>query len=180
MLVRIGVVALVVIVALIGLIATRPSDFRVSRSRTVAAPADVVYGYVNDFHKWTEWSPWEKRDPALKREYSGPPAGPGASYHWVGNNQVGEGRMTITESRPPQSVAIRLEFIKPWTATNTAQFEFTPTSSGTDVTWTMTGTKNFMAKAFGLLVDVDKLVGTDFDRGLENLDTVTGAAARKA
>jgi hypothetical protein len=173
-------VVLVAVIALLGFIATRPSDFRVTRTRTVAAAPEVVYGYVNDFRKWTEWSPWEKRDPALKREYSGSPAGPGASYHWVGNNQVGEGRMTIMESRPAQSIDIRLEFIKPWSGTNAAHFDFAPSGTGTSVTWTMSGEKNFMAKAFGLLVDVDRMVGTDFDRGLENLDAVSGAAARKA
>jgi hypothetical protein len=180
MFLKILAVVLGATVVLLGFIASRPSDFRVTRTRTLAAPPDVVYGYVNDFRRWTEWSPWEKRDPALKREYTGAPAGPGATYHWVGNRQVGEGRMTITESRPAQAVVIRLEFIKPWTATNQAQFDFAPSGSGTSVTWTMRGEKNFMAKAFGLLVDVDRLVGTDFDRGLENLDAVSGAAARKA
>ena len=180
MVLRILVVMLVAIVGLLGFVASRPSDFRVTRTRTLAAPPDVVYGYVNDFRRWTEWSPWEKRDPALKREYSGAPAGPGSTYHWVGNSQVGEGRMTITENRPGQSIAIRLEFIKPWTATNRAQFDFAPSGTGTQVSWTMSGEKNFMAKVFGLLVDVDKMVGTDFDRGLENLDTVTSATARKA
>lgn len=180
MFLKILLVVLVFVVGLLGFIATRPADFQVTRTRTVAAPPDVVYGYVNDLRKWREWSPWEKRDPDLKREYSGTAAGTGASYHWMGNNQVGEGRMTITDSRPAQLIALRLEFIKPWTATNRAQFDFAPSGSGTSVTWTMSGEKNFMAKAFGLLVDVDKLVGTDFDRGLENLDAVSGAAARKA
>lgn len=180
MFLKILLVVLVAVAGLLGFIATRPSDFQITRTRTVAAPPDVVYGYVNDLRKWREWSPWEKRDPDLKREYSGAAAGPGATYHWTGNDQVGEGRMTITDSRPAESVAIRLEFIKPWTATNRAQFDFAPTGSGTSVSWTMSGEKNFMAKAFGLLVDVDKLIGTDFDRGLENLDAVSGAAARKA
>jgi uncharacterized protein YndB with AHSA1/START domain len=167
MFVKILIVVLVFIVGLLGFIATRPADFQVTRTRTVAAPPDVVYGYVNDLRKWREWSP-------------GAAAGTGASYHWIGNKQVGEGRMTITESRPARSIALQLEFIKPWTATNRAQFDFAPSGSGTSVTWTMSGEKNFMAKAFGLLLDVDKLVGTDFDRGLENLDAVSGAAARKA
>ena len=94
MLIRIAIVVVVALAALAGFVASRPTDFAVARSRTVAAPPEVVHGYVNDLRKWVEWSPWEKRDPALKREYSGPPAGPGAAYHWVGNSEVGEGRMT--------------------------------------------------------------------------------------
>jgi hypothetical protein len=174
------VVLVVLLAALAIFIATRPSEFRISRSRTIAAPPDVAHAYVNDFHKWPAWSPWEKLDPAMKREIAGAPAGTGATYHWVGNDQVGEGRMTITDSRAPQSVAIRLEFIEPWTATNTTQFDFAPSSAGTNVTWTMTGHNNFMATAFGLFMDMEKMVGPDFEKGLVNLDTATAAAAREA
>src|SRR5688572_27065970 len=122
-------IALVAVVAAAALVAARPSQFRVVRSRTMAAPPEVVHALVNDFHKWTEWSPWEKLDPNLKREYSGPPSGVGASYHWVGNNKVGEGRMTITESQAPHGVTLRLEFLKPWKATNTTRFDFVPGGS---------------------------------------------------
>jgi carbon monoxide dehydrogenase subunit G len=170
------IIVVLVLIALGVFIATRPSEFRITRSRTVAAPPEVVFGYVNDFHKWPEWSPWEKYDPQMKKEHSGSPAGPGAIYQWTGNNKVGEGRMTITDSRDPQSATIRLEFIKPWTATNTAQFDFAPSGSGTKVTWAMTGNKNFMMKAFTLFMDMDKMVGQDFERGLENLDKATTAA----
>ena len=179
MLINIVVVLIVVLAALAGFIATRPGAFRISRSRTVAAPPQVVHPYVNDFHKWPEWSPWEKLDPDLKREFSGPPSGPGATYYWVGNDKVGEGRMTITDSRPPQSVTLRLEFIRPWTATNTTEFDFAPSGAGTNVTWTMTGHRNFMAKAFGLFMDMEKMVGPDFEKGLANLDAATAAAAAK-
>src|SRR4051812_33385490 len=97
-------IALVVVLGAFAIfVATRPADFRVVRSRTLAAPPDVVHAYVDDFHKWAEWSPWEKLDPTMKRTFSGPDKGPGSSYHWTGNNKVGEGRMTITDSRPPQS-----------------------------------------------------------------------------
>lgn len=178
MLKKIAVVLVVIVAGLAAFIATRPSEFRIARSRTVQAPPDVVYAYVSDFHKWPEWSPWEKLDPAMKKEISGPPAGPGATYHWAGNDQVGEGRMTITDSRAPQSVTIRLEFIKPWTATNTTQFDFAPSGSGTQVTWAMTGHNNFMAKAFGLFMDMEKMVGPDFKKGLADLDRATAAAAR--
>jgi len=170
---KILIVVVLILGALAPYIATRPSEFRVARSRTVAAPPEVVFAYVNDFHKWPEWSPWEKKDPGMKREHSGAPAGPGAVYAWSGNDQVGEGRMTITDSRPPQRVTIRLEFIKPWAATNTAQFDFAPSGSGTNVTWAMTGRHNFMAKAMFLFMNLDKLVGPDFENGLANLDVTT-------
>ena len=169
-------IAVVVIVALFAaIVAMRPADFRIARSRMLAAPPEVGHAYVNDFHKWPEWSPWEKLDPNMKREISGPPSGPGASYGWSGNDKVGEGRMTITESRPPQNVTIRLEFLKPFTSTSTAQFELAPSGSGTQVTWAMRGKKNFLAKAFTVFMDMDKMVGSDFERGLANLDTATQA-----
>jgi hypothetical protein len=173
MLKKIALVLVLILVVLAGYVATRPADFRIVRSRTVVAPPEVVHAYVNDFHKWSEWSPWEKLDPAMKREYSGAPAGTGAAYHWSGNNDVGEGHMTITDSRPAQSVTIRLEFLKPFAATNTTQFDFAPTGSGTNVTWAMNGHNNFMAKAFSAFMDMDKMVGTDFEKGLAGLDTAT-------
>jgi hypothetical protein len=154
-------------------VATRPGEFRVTRTRTVKAPPAVVHGYVSDFHKWPEWSPWEKLDPAMKRELSGPPSGPGAQYAWVGNDQVGEGRMTITDSRPPESVTIRLEFLKPFPATSTTVFDFAPKDSGTQVSWTMTGHNNFMAKAMTVFMDMDTMIGADFEKGLANLDAAT-------
>ena len=177
---KIAIAVASILVVLAGYIASRPSQFRISRSRTVAAPPNLVYAYVNDFHKWPEWSPWDTLDPAMKNELSGAPAGPGAVYSWWGNNKVGEGRMTITDSRPPRSVTIRLEFIKPWTATNTAQFDFVPSGSGTNVTWAMSGHNHFMAKAFSVFMDMDRMVGPDFDRGLANLDAATEAAMTRS
>lgn len=173
------VLALLVAVA-VAFVATRPSEFLITRSRTLAAPPEVVFPYVNDFRRWAEWSPWEKLDPGLQREYEGPPAGLGASYHWVGNEEVGEGRMTITESTPPEKVAIRLEFLRPFAATNTAELYIDATGLGTDVTWAMSGRNGFVAKAFGLFVNTDKLVGSQFEKGLADLDAVTAAAAQPA
>ena len=170
----------VVVAALAVVIATRPSEFRIARSRTVSAPPEVVHAYVNDFRKWSEWSPWENRDPALRRAFSGAPAGPGAVYSWVGNKEVGEGRMTITDSRPPQSITINLEFIRPFAATNVAQFDFAPSGSGTNVTWAMTGRRSFIAKAVSLCMDMDRMVGTEFEKGLATLDTATADATRTA
>ena len=176
MLKKIAIVVALILVALAGYVATRPAEFRIVRSRTMTAPPDVVHAYVNDLHRWSEWSPWEKLDPAMKREHSGPPAGPGAAYHWSGNSDVGEGRMTITDSRPPSSVTLRLEFLKPFAATNTTQFDFAPSGAGTSVTWAMSGHNNFMAKAFSAFMDMDKMVGTDFEKGLANLDAATTSA----
>jgi len=171
-----AIAVLLAIVALAGFVATRPSEFLIVRSRTLAAPPEVVHAYVNDLHKWGEWSPWEKIDPGMQREYSGPPAGPGASYHWVGNEEVGEGRMTITGSVPPDSVTILLEFLKPFQATNTAQFDILRSGLGTEVTWSMSGHNNFVAKAMSLVMNMDKMVGGNFEKGLADLDVVTAAA----
>lgn len=169
-------VALVVVVAaFLAFVATRPSEFRITRSRTLAAPPEIVHAHIDDLRRWSGWSPWEKLDPGMKREFSGAAAGPGASYHWVGNKQVGEGRMTITDSQPGRSVTLRLEFLKPWTATNTTQFELAPSGKGTQVSWTMTGSNNFMAKLFCVFMNMDKLVGGDFEKGLAGLDAVTAA-----
>ena len=178
MLLKIAVVVMLILGGLAGFVATRPAEFRVTRSRTVTAPPDVVHAYVSDFAKWPAWSPWEKLDPAMKREISTVSGGTGALYHWSGNKEVGEGRMTITDSRPGQSVTIRLEFIKPWSATSTTRFDLTPDGSGTNVTWTMSGRNNFVGKAVCLFMNMDKTVGGDFEKGLASLDTVTAAAAR--
>ncbi len=178
MLKKIGIAVLVVLAALAVVITTRPGEFKIARSRNMAASPDVVYTYVSDFHKWQEWSPWEKLDPSMKKEFSGAASGTGAVYAWIGNDKVGEGRMTITESRPPESVTIRLEFLKPWTATNTTQFDFAPSGGGTKVTWSMSGHNNFVSKAFSLFMDMEKMIGPDFERGLESLDKATAAAAK--
>jgi hypothetical protein len=180
MLKKIAIALVLILAGLAAFIATRPSDFRITRSRTLAAPPAVVHPFVSDFHRWPEWSPWEKLDPAMKREIGGAPAGPGATYHWVGNSEVGEGRMTITDSQPPRSVTINLEFIKPFAATHTTQFDIEPSGSGSKVTWTMSGQNNFMSKAFGLFMDIDKMVGADFEKGLVALDGATAAAAAGA
>lgn len=180
MLLKIAVVVVVILGVLAGFVATRPAEFSVTRSRTVAAPPDVVHAYVNDLARWREWSPWEKLDPAMQRHLSDTTSGTGASYHWSGNKEVGEGRMTITDTRPAESVTIRLEFIKPWQATSTTRFDLAPSGSGTNVTWTMTGRNNFVSKAVCLVMDMDKMVGGDFEKGLASLDTVTAGASRPA
>src|SRR5688572_10877200 len=161
-----------VIVVFLIVVAMQPSDFKVERSATLRAPAPAAYAQVNDFQNWQAWSPWEKVDPALKRSYEGPRAGTGAVYAWQGNNDVGEGRMTITDSRPAELVRIRLEFFKPMAAVNTTEFRFQPSGDGTAVTWTMTGRNNFLSKAICVFVDMDRMVGGMFEQGLTQMKSI--------
>jgi hypothetical protein len=169
----------VIVVVFIVIVALQPSEFRIVRSATISAPAPAVFAQVNDFHKWDTWSPWAKLDPAMKKTYDGAPAGTGAIYSWSGNDQVGEGRMTLTESRASDLIRIKLEFMKPFAATNTAEFSFKPEGNQTVVTWSMFGENNFVAKAFGLLMNMDKMVGGDFEKGLAQLKSVMEAAPKQ-
>jgi len=174
------VIVVVVLVAVIAILAAlQPSHYRIERSANINAPASVVFAQVNDFHKWEAWSPWAKIDPAMKQTYEGASSGTGAIYTWAGNNQVGEGRMTITESHPNDLIKIKLEFIKPWSATNATDFAFKPQGNQTAVTWTMDGDNNFMGKAFGLFMNMDKMVGGDFEKGLAQMKSVAETAARQ-
>jgi hypothetical protein len=160
------------------LVARRPSEFRVVRSAIMEASPAAVFARVNDFRKWEAWNPWGKIDPAMKQTYQGAPAGTGAIYTWAGNREVGEGRMTITESRPNDLIRIKLEFFKPFAAVNTAEFTFTPEPPNrTAVTWSMTGTNNFAAKAVHLFMNMDKMVGDQFDKGLASMKAVVEAAS---
>jgi len=175
---KILIALVVIVVGLVGVITLQPARYRVSRSTTIAAPAPVVFAQVNDFHKWSAWSPWEKIDPAMKRTYEGPPAGVGASYAWVGTREVGEGRMTIVESRPGDLIRVKLEFVKPFAGTSVAEFSFKPDGERTLVTWSMTGDKNFIAKAIHLVMSMDRMIGDQFDKGLAAMKTVAEAAPR--
>jgi hypothetical protein len=173
----IGLVAVVAVVA--GVVALQPSDFRVVRSAAIPAPAAVVFSQVNDFHKWEAWSPWAKMDPAAKNGFAGAPSGTGAVFEWAGNSKVGEGRMTLTESRPPELIRIQLDFVRPFAGTNITEFTFRPEGNQTVVTWSMSGDNNFIARAFCLFVNMDKMVGGEFEKGLANLKSVTEVAARQ-
>jgi hypothetical protein len=175
MLKTILIIAAVVIAGFVIVVLTRPDDFRLSRSTTIAAPQAVVFAQVNDFHKWEAWSPWAKLDPNATNTFEGPAEGLGSKFSWAGNSKVGAGSMTITESRPDDLVRLRLEFLKPFKATNTTEFTMQPTEGQTVVTWTMTGKNNFMAKAFSLFMDCEKMVGPDFEKGLANLKAVAEA-----
>ena len=159
------------------LIAGQPDEFKVFRSATISASPPIVFAQVNDFHKWEAWSPWAKMDPACKNSFAGAPAGTGAIFSWAGNKKVGEGRMTIIESRASDLIRIQLEFFKPFKATNTAEFLFKPEGNQTVVTWSMFGKNNFPGKVFGLIMNCDKMVGRDFEKGLAALKMVAEAAA---
>jgi len=162
----------VALAVLVIFVALRPDEFRVARSVTIPAPAPVVFEQVNDFHNWEGWSPWAKLDPNAKNSYEGADAGEGAKFHWEGNNQVGAGAMTLLESRPHELIRLRLEFLRPFKATNAVEFAFQPAGEGTLVTWSMTGKNNFMAKAVGLFIDCEKMCGGQFEQGLANLSSV--------
>jgi len=175
MLVKILVAVAVVILALAAYVATRPDEFSVSRTASFAAPAPAVFAQVNELKKWEAWSPWARKDPQAKSSYAGPASGAGASMSWVGNKEVGEGRMTIVESRPAQLVRFKLEFFKPFAATNSAEFAFKEEGGRTAVTWTMRGQNNFIGKAMCLVFDMDKMVGGDFENGLAGIRRIVEA-----
>lgn len=157
-------------------IALQPSEFQVRRQATIQAPPIAVFSLVNDFHNWEKWSPWAKLDPQAKNTFEGAPAGTGAIFSWAGNDQVGEGRMTITDSQPLQLVRIQLEFLKPWAATNLTEFTFQPGDAQTVVTWTMSGHNGFVQRLFCFFMNMDKMVGGDFEKGLAQMKAIAESA----
>jgi ribosome-associated toxin RatA of RatAB toxin-antitoxin module len=154
------------------------STFEVTRSAAIPAPAEDIFPLVDNFHEWTKWSPWESVDPAMERSYSGSESGVGAKYAWSGNRKAGSGTMEIVDAATPRSIKIRLEFSKPFKAVNPTTFTFTPSGSGTQVTWTMTGENKGIGKVFALFMNMDRMVGADFEKGLAAL--ATAAAQPKA
>ena len=179
MLKKIGIGLGLLVIAFLIVVALQPAEFRIERSQRMDAPPYVVFNLLNNFHRWPAWSPWEKLDPNMQKKHAGPEFGTGASYEWTGNDEVGQGRMTITESVPAKRVVIKLEFVAPWEATNTTVFTLTPEGKAVDVTWAMEGHNNFMAKAASLFMDLDQLVGKDFERGLTTLKQVAEKEARE-
>lgn len=167
----------VVILLFVGVVAMQPNEFEVTREATMNAKPEVVFAQVNNFHNWDGWSPWAKLDPDMVAKYEGPESGVGAIHSWSGNDKVGEGKMTITESKPGELVRIQLEFIKPWEATSDTRFSFAPAGEGTKVTWTMKGQNNFISKAFCMFMDMDKMVGADFEKGLASMKAIVETPA---
>jgi uncharacterized protein YndB with AHSA1/START domain len=157
-------------------IAGQPDEFKVVRSAKITAPPEKIFPHVNDLHKWEAWSPWAKLDPNAKSSFDGAAAGVGAAMSWDGNKKIGAGKMTITESRPGELIRIRLEFIRPFQATNTAEFTFNPDGNQTLVTWSMSGQNNFGGKILGLFMNCDKMVGGDFEKGLAAMKSVVQSA----
>ena len=169
--IKIVLIALVVLVAGVVLFAaTRPDNFRVERSAQISAPPEKILSFINDFHQWSAWSPYEKLDPAMKRTYAGQPAGKGAVYEWNGNSKAGQGRMEIVEAAPTATV-IKLDFVKPFEAHNIARFTAQPRGASTVLSWSMEGPASFMHKLFGLFINMDRLIGNDFESGLASLKT---------
>ena len=179
MVIKILIALVAIVVVLVVVIASRPSEFRVERTGTMAAPAPAVFAEVNDFRRWEAWSPYAKRDPGMKTSFEGPPAGVGAIYTWSGNHEVGEGRSTIIESRPNELVRIKLEFVRPFSGTSTADFTFRPEGDRTAVTWSLAGRNNFIAKAMGLVMNMDRMIGGDFETGLAQMKSVVESTPRR-
>lgn len=166
------IAVLVLLAAFLAFVASRSSMFRLARSTEIDAPPDRIYPYFADFHNWAAWSPFEKYDPAMTRTYSGAPSGRGAVYEWSGNSRAGQGRMEILDVAPPTRVTTALHFIKPFPAQNMTEFTLEPSGNATRVSWAMSGNKNFMMKLFHVFVNMEKMVGKDFDEGLANLKRV--------
>jgi len=169
----------VLLVAFLITAALRPDDLRVERSITISAPATFPFAEINDPRKWQKISPYAKDDPAAKYTFAGPATGVGSSVDWAGNAKIGTGRMTITDTRPNELVRFKFEFFKPWYCTNTTDFILRTTDSGTEVTWVMSMKNNFIAKASGLVMNMDKMMGESFEAGLVNLKNLAEAAAKK-
>ncbi|MFM2419275.1 MAG: hypothetical protein RL385_3998 [Pseudomonadota bacterium] len=169
MLRKIPLVFALLVTTLVAVTAMRSGHFVIARSGHIAAPPAVVYGAIEDFRRWPTWSPWEGVDPGMKRTYSGPERGIGAKYAWAGTDKVGEGAMTIVEAEAPEHVGIELVFIKPWAATNRTDFTIRADGAGSQVTWAMRGEHDFVGKLFALVLDMERMVGPDFERGLAQL-----------
>jgi len=169
----IAVVLAIIIVAILILAATKPGTFRIERTAAVNAPAEKVFPLIADFHQWLNWSPWEGRDPALKRTYSGAERGKGAVYAWEGNKNVGSGRMEILEAATPSKIVIKLDFLKPFEAHNTAEFTMLPQGAATSVVWVMHGPAPFMSKLMQVFMSFDNMIGKDFEAGLAKLKTIS-------
>lgn len=166
------IVAVLLIAGLAVFVASRPDEFRVERSALIQAPPAAAFARVNDFRQWPQWSPWARRDPAMQVAYEGAERGVGATQRWAGNKEVGKGSASIVASVADESIRIQLEFLEPFRASNIAEFRFQPEAGGTRVTWSMSGRNGFVGKAMGLIFNMDKMVGGDFEQGLASLKTL--------
>jgi len=166
----------VAIVAVIGLALMQPDTFKLERSTVINAKAEKIYPYLSDFKGWDSWSPWAKLDPKMEKKLSGAAAGKGAMYEWSGDDKVGKGKMEILEADANKSVKIKLTFLEPFEAVNETLQTLTPEANGTKITWSMSGKNNLIGKIMCLFMNMDKMVGPDFEKGLANLKTLAEAA----
>jgi len=169
----IAIVLALAVVAVLIMAATKPDSFSVQRAAVINAPAERVFPLIADFHEWRKWSPWEDRDPALKRTYDGAERGKGAVYAWEGNRNVGSGRMEILEANAPSLVKIKLDFLKPFEAHNIAEFTILPQGNATNLSWVMRGPAPFMSKVMQVFMSFDKMIGKDFETGLARIKSVS-------
>jgi len=174
------IVVVVLIAAVLVFVATRPNTFRVQRSTSIKASPERLFALINDLPSHGAWSPWEKKDPEMKRTYSGPSSGKGATYEWDGNRNIGKGRMEITESSPPSKVTLKLDFIKPFEGHNVAEFILDAKGDATDVTWAMYGPNTYISKVMSLFFSIDNMIGKEFETGLANLKSLTETEKRAA
>jgi uncharacterized protein YndB with AHSA1/START domain len=172
-LVIIAVILAIAIAAILVLATTKPGTLRVQRSVSIKAPPEDIFPLISDFRQWRNWSPYEHKDPAMKRTYGGAERGKGAVYAWEGDKNVGSGRMEILEASAPQKIAIKLDFFKPFEGHNTAEFTMLPQGDVTNLTWTMTGPAVFMSKLIQVFMNLDRMIGRDFETGLANLKKLT-------
>ncbi len=180
MLKTIAIVVVVLVAAVLVFAATKPDTFAVQRATRIKAPPEKIFPLINDFHRWGSWSPWEKMDPDMKRTYSGAATGKRAAYAWQGNSKVGEGRMEIVDASAASMIQIKLDFVKPLEGHNTAEFVLEPKGDSTNVTWTMVGPSPYLAKVMGVFVNMDKMIGKDFEEGLAKLKSAAEAWAANA
>jgi hypothetical protein len=166
-----------IIVVFLIIVAMQPSSYRVMRALGIAAPPDTAFPHMNDLKKWMAWKPYRKVDPNMKLTYGGPASGVGPNYSWTGNSKVGQGRLTITESRPGESVKYKQEFFKPMSVTSEMEFAFNSQSQQTEVTMTVTGEKNFLVKAFCLCMSMDKMIGGKSEQALADLKAIVESPA---
>ena len=171
----IGVVLAVAVLAILVFAATKPSSFQVQRRQAIAAAPDTIFPLINDFHHWEAWSPWGKLDPAQVITYAGAEQGVGAQYAWVGNSKVGAGKMEILGSRPVEQVQLKIEFFKPMPGVSDVTFTLVPEGPATQVTWSMVGPRPFLGRVFSVFMDIDGMIGKDFERGLASLKQVAEA-----
>ncbi|MDV6236712.1 SRPBCC family protein [Leptospira ellisii] len=151
---------------------TKPDTVHYQRSLKIDAPAEKIFALIVDFHSWGKWSPWEKLDPNMQRSYSGSPNGLGSIYEWSGNSDIGKGRMEITAADSPSKIVIKLDFLEPFEAHNTAEFTISPKDGGNEVTWAMHGPNHIFSKVLCLFLDMDAMIGEDFDKGLNSIKNI--------